>query len=83
VEGSASEYPPGMTCLHCSQTGPPGNHCAYCLWSLHLVDDDAWPEFRLTGCHGLMRPVRVRGNTVIHRCTACGQRSSAMLTGSG
>lgn len=67
-------HPSAMTCRRCGETGRSGNHCAYCLWSVHWIDSDAWLQTRWTDCGGLMRPVRVRDG---HRCTVCGQRSYA------
>lgn len=49
------------------------NHCPQCLWSKHV---DVDPGDRAHSCRGLMRPVRLEGNTpsytIVHRCEVCG-----------
>lgn len=69
-----------FVCAHCgAEVAPLGytsrNHCPFCLYSLHL---DINPGDRMSGCGGLMAPVRVfpdpkKGYIILHRCEKCGQ----------
>lgn len=49
------------------------NHCAACLWSLHV---DVDPGDRAATCGGLMEPVGAeldgRRERLVHRCVRCG-----------
>ncbi|QDP97220.1 RNHCP domain-containing protein [Microlunatus elymi] len=82
----ATENQPFM-CAHCGErvdrlrNGSFRNHCADCLWSLH-VDDR--PGDRASTCGGLMAPVRLvqprgKGLAIVHVCTVCGHESRNRL----
>lgn len=49
------------------------NHCPQCLWSKHV---DINPGDRMSGCKGIMKPVRVELKEgeydIIHKCVKCG-----------
>jgi DNA-directed RNA polymerase subunit RPC12/RpoP len=71
-----------FTCEHCGgevtihPTGSARNHCPHCLYSKHV--DDTKPGDRLSGCHGLMRPVGMdyrkgKGDMIRHQCEKCGK----------
>ena len=70
-----------FTCEHCGTevkgTGYT-NHCTKCLWSKHV---DVNPGDRAAACGGMMKPVRVEGNSsvkgvegymIVHVCEKCG-----------
>lgn len=59
------------------------NHCAWCLWSLHV---DLRPGDRRSGCRGLMEPIAVwvkggREWAIVHRCRRCGMIRSNRIAG--
>jgi DNA-directed RNA polymerase subunit RPC12/RpoP len=69
----------GFICSHCGaevkplDNGSYRNHCPFCLYSLHV---DNLPGDRMSDCHGIMEPVRIRyhskkGLQIIHRCQKC------------
>lgn len=72
----------GFACLRCKeinndQNPSPRNHCAFCLYSLHV--DREVPGDRLSTCLGLMRPVSIeysgkKGYIIIHSCEKCGKK---------
>ena len=69
----------GFTCRNCGKEVLPlgyssRNHCPFCLCSLHL---DINPGDRLSGCGGIMFPVKAepdakKGFIITHKCEKCG-----------
>ncbi len=70
----------GFVCLNCGlEVAPLGektcrDHCPRCLCSLHLDEN---PGDRLSGCGGILRPVRVetdpkKGYIIVYKCEKCG-----------
>lgn len=68
-------------CLKCKAENPvipgrPLNHCAHCLYSLHV--DEVIPGDRASECQGLMKPATVcigKKDTyiIVHQCINCGK----------
>ena len=70
----------GFTCERCDAdvlpltNGSYRNHCPSCLYSKHV---DELPGDRLSGCGGLMEPVKIVSHSrkeyqILHRCLRCG-----------
>ncbi len=49
------------------------DHCSQCLWGKHV--DEAVPGDRLSGCKGLMEPIRTSYQNdnfrIYYKCTKC------------
>ena len=44
------------------------NHCPYCLCSIHR---DIEPHDNKSTCHGILKPFKIKGQRVTHKCNKC------------